>query len=97
MGDIRQRKPAVDIMKHYCLQEAQIHVNEAQKMLGEIESYTKHAIRVQDIRLNMGKNIVFHDAFGDGFLVNSMVQRRIKKMLKNVEELYKEVIELKRQ
>ena len=43
----------------------------------------------------MGKWITFHDVYGDGFLTDWMVQKRIKKMTRAVETAYKEVQNLK--
>lgn len=61
----------------------------------EIESQVQDKISVQNTRLNMGKWIVFHDVYGDGFLMDWMVQLRIKKMIRAVEDAHKEVLKLK--
>ena len=49
-------------------------------------------ISVQNTRLIMGKWIVFHDVYGDGFLTDWMVQRRIKKLIQAVEDAHQEVM-----
>lgn len=60
-------------------------------ILEEIESQVGDKISVQNTRLNLGKWIVFHDVWGDGFITDWMVQRRIRKMIQVVETAYKEI------
>ena len=64
-------------------------------MLEDIESQGQDKLSVRDTRLNLGKHIVFHDVVGDGFITDWMVQRRIQKMIRAVEDAHKEVLKLK--
>lgn len=75
--------------------EAEPFISEAKYTLKEIELHVPYKNKIRDIQLNMGRRIIFSDIYGDGFLVNWMIQRNIKKMIKAVEETYKEVQELK--
>ena len=62
----------------------------------ELEQYEMNVNSVKNIRLNMGKWIIFHDTYGDGMFIDLDVQRRIQKMLKAVEKAYEEVQILKK-
>lgn len=95
MSDVGSKKQPISILKHACLMEAEPFIDEARATLEEIESQVQDKISVQNTRLNMGKWIVFHDVWGDGFFTDWMVQRRIRKMMKAVEEAYKDVQKLK--
>ena len=95
ISDVSSDKRSISIVKHACLLEAEPFVDEARLTLEGIESQVQDKISVQNTRLNMGKWIVFHDVYGDGFLTDWMVQRRIKKMLQAVEKTHKEVLKLK--
>jgi len=95
ISDMNSSKRPISIAKHACLVEAEGFVNKARVMLGEIESQIQDKVSVQNTRLNMGKCIMFHDVYGDGFLTDWMVQRRIRKMIKAVEDAHKEVQKLR--
>ena len=95
ISDVGNDKRSISIIKHACLLEAEPFVAEARLTLEEIESQVQDKISVQNTRLNMGKWIVFHDVYGDGFLTDWMVQLRIKKMIRAVEDAHKEVLKLK--
>ena len=75
--------------------EAEPFSVEARCVLEEIESEVSDRVHIQNVRLNMGRSIVFSDVYGDGFLVNWSMQRYIKKMIKAVENTYQEVQKLK--
>ncbi len=95
ISDVGSDKRSISIVKHACLVEAEPFINEARSTLETIESQVQDKLSVQNTRLNMGKWIVFHDVYGDGFLTDWMVQRRIKKMIQAVEDAHKEVLKLK--
>ena len=94
ISDVGSDKRSISIAKYACLSEAEPFIDEARLTLEEIESQVQDKISVQNTRLNMGKWIVFHDVYGDGFLTDWMVQRRIKKMIRAVEDAHKEVLKL---
>lgn len=81
ISDVGSDKRSISVLKHVCLMEAEPFVEEARMMLEEIESQVQDKRGIQDIRLNMGKRIVFADIWSDGFLLEWMIQRRIRKML----------------
>ena len=95
ISDMGSKKRAISIAKHACLVEAEPFINEARATLEVIESQVQDKLSVQNTRLNMGKWIMFHDVYGDGFFTNLMVQKRIKKMIQAVEDAHKEVLCLK--
>ncbi len=95
ISDMGSEKRAISIVKHACLLEAEPYVDEARATLEAIESQVQDKLRVQNTRLNMGKWIMFHDVYGDGFFTNLMVQKRIKKMIQAVENAHNEVLKLK--
>lgn len=95
ISDVGSDKRSISIIKHACLSEAEPFVNEARLTLEENEAQVQDKISVQNTRLNMGKWIGFHDVYGDGFLTDWIVQRRIKKMIRAVEDAHKEVLKLK--
>ena len=79
ISDMSSKKRSVSIMKHACLLEAEPFIKEAGYILETIESQVPDKNRVKNIQVNMGKNIVFADVYGDGFLINWSIQRRIKR------------------
>ena len=89
--DVGSKKRSISIVKHACLLEAETFINEAKFTLEEIESQIGDKLSVQNTKLNLGKWIVFHDVWGDGFITDWMVQRRIRKMIQVVEAAYKEI------
>lgn len=91
ISDVGSKKRSISIVKHACLLEAEPFIDEARFILEEIESQVGDKISVQNTRLNLGKWIVFHDVWGDGFITDWMVQRRIRKMIQVVETAYKEI------
>lgn len=91
ISDVGSKKRSIFIVKHACLLEAEPFIDEARFILEEIESQVGDKISVQNTRLNLGKWIVFHDVWGDGFITDWMVQRRIRKMIQVVETAYKEI------
>lgn len=91
ISDVGSKKRSISIVKHACLLEAEPFIDEARFILEEIESQVGDKISVQNTRLNLGKWIVFHDVWGDGFITDWMVQRRIRKMIQVVEAAYKEI------
>lgn len=95
VSDVGSRKRSVSILKHACLLEAEPFINEARITLEEIESQAGENISVQNTRLNLGKWIMFHDVWGDGVITDWMVQRRIRKMIQAVEDVYKEIQDLR--
>ena len=96
IADVRSKKRALSIAKHACIADAERCINEAMMTLEELEQYEMNVNSVKNIRLNMGKWIIFHDTFGDGMFIDLAVQRRIQKMLKAVEKAYEEVQILKK-
>lgn len=95
IADVGGNKRAVSIAKHAALLEAIPYIDEARCMLEDIESQVQDKLSVHDTRLNLGKHIIFHDVVGDGFITDWMVQRRIQKMVRVVEDAHKEVLKLK--
>ena len=75
--------------------EAESCIDEAKCMLKEIEPEVQDKVHIENIRLNIGRNIVFADIYGDRFLVNWSTQRYIKKMINAVDDICKEVQKLK--
>ena len=96
IGDLRSKQKSLSIAKHWSISQAEALINEVQLTLEEIEVYTKNPINVRNLRLNMGKWIVFHDVLGDGLITDLMVQRRIQNMIKGIEKIYAEVQVLKK-
>ena len=43
----------------------------------------------------MGTRIIFSDIYGNGFFIHWLIQRKIKNMIKAVNDTYKEVQKLK--
>ena len=95
ISDMGNNKRSVSIAKHACLMEAEPFIEEVRCSLAEIEFQVQNKIDIQNIRLNMGRSIVFSDVYGDGFLVDWLIQRQIKKMIKAVENTYGEVERLR--
>ena len=91
VADMSSKKRSVSIAKHACVLEAEPFLTEARYVLGELESQVQDTISVRNTRLNMGNRIAFHDIYGDGFLTNWSVQKRIKQMLQAIETAYNEV------
>ena len=96
ISDVGSKKRSVSIAKHACLLEAEPFIAEARFTLEEIEPQVGDKISVQNTRLNLGKWIVFHDVWGDGFITDWIVQRRIRKMIQVVEDAQKEIQILRR-
>ena len=95
IADVGGNKRAVSIAKHAVLLEVNPYIDEARRTLEDIESQARDKLSIRDTRLNLGKHIVFHDVVGDGLLTDWMVQRRIQKMIRAVEDTHKEVLKLK--
>ena len=95
IADVGSKKRAISIAKYACLLEAEPFIEEARITLEEIEAQVQVKTDIRNIRLNMGKRIVFSDVVGEGVLVDFLVQRHIKKMVKAVADTYREVQKLK--
>lgn len=95
ISDVGSDKRSISILKHACLLEAEPFINEARSILEEIESQVQDTISIQNTQLNLGKWITFHDVYGDGFLTDWMVQKRIKEMTQAVETACKEIQNLR--
>lgn len=91
ISDVGSDKRGISILKHACLLEAEPFIDAARAALEEMESQVADTISIQNTRLNLGKWIGFHDVYGDGFLTDWMVQRRIKKMIEALEVAHKEI------
>ena len=95
IADRNSGKRALSIAKYACLHDAQALIDDAGWALEKIESQVPDKLGVQNIRVNMGNRIVFNDVFADGFFTDWMVQRQIRKMMKAVESVYKDVQRVK--
>lgn len=97
IADMGSNKRAISITKHAMFLEAQPFIDEARRALEEIESQVQNKLSVQNTRLNLGRGIELHDTWGDGALVDWMVQRRIKKIIQTIESTHAEVRRLKKE
>ena len=95
ISDVGSDKRSISILKHKCLLEAEPFMEEARSILTEIESEVQDKVSIQNTRLNLGKRVAFHDIYGDGFLTDWMVQKRIKKMIQAVDAAYGEIQKLR--
>ena len=95
VADLSSQKRTVSIAKHACLMEAEPFIDEARSTLEEIGAQGIEKGSIQSIQSNMGRRIIFSDAYGDGFLVDWMIQRHIKKMMVAVQDICKEVQKLR--
>jgi len=93
--DLSSQKRAVSVAKHACLMEAEPFIDEARSTLEEIGAQGIEKGSIQSIQSNMERRIIFSDVYGDGFLVDWMIQRHIKKMMVAVQDICKEVQKLR--
>jgi hypothetical protein len=97
IADTGSKKRALSILKHACLLEAQPYIDDARTILEEMEVQVSEKLTVRNTRLNLGKMIVFHDTIVDGFITDWIVQRRIRKILKELEAAIKDIQKLRKQ
>ena len=97
IADTGSKKRALSILKHACLLEAQPYIDDARIILEEMEVQVSEKLTVRNTRLNLGKMIVFHDTIVDGFITDWIVQRRIRKILKELEAAIKDIQKLRKQ
>lgn len=95
ISDVGNDKRSISVLKYACLLEPEPFIDEARLILEVIASQVRDTISIQNTQLNLGKSVIFHDVYGDRFLMDWMVQKRIKKMIQAVEDAYKEIGSLK--
>lgn len=95
ISDVAGKKRSVSVAKHICIAEAEPFIDEAITILEELESQAKDTLSIQMTRLNLGRFNTFHDVYVDGLLTDLVVQRRLQKMIKAVEEAHAKVKKLK--
>lgn len=97
IADIGSKRAALSVMKHAFLLEAQPYIDDARLVLEEMEAQLCEKLSVRNTRLNLGNMIIFHDTIGDGIITDWIVQRRIRKILKELDAAIEDIRKLRKQ
>lgn len=82
-------------MKYAILSETQTYIEDAIIAWEKLEVPGKDTHLLRDIRLNIGNSTMWQNYLFEGFFTNLTVQKRIGKVMKNIEYAYKVIQNLR--
>ena len=96
ISDMGSSKRSISIAKYACLMEAEPFIESAKEVLWQIENQQGIPNDLRQFRISMDKWTIFNDIYVDGFLVNLVVQKKIKKALNEILAVYKGIERLRK-
>lgn len=89
--DTSRKKRGATVLKYANLADAEPCIRDAVAAWEQLEIPDKDECLFQGIELNIGNSTMWQNYFLEGFFTNLMVQKRIRRVMKNIERAYKAI------